>query len=64
MALCLGVSAESSFSGVWHLVDVKSVVCPNAPGQGVLPCFTSHVPFIKAFFAVEKLGRIHRDQHI
>lgn len=25
-------SAQQSFSGVWHLVDVPSVVCPGGPG--------------------------------
>jgi len=28
--------AQSSFSGVWHLVNVQSVVCPNAPGYAVI----------------------------
>lgn len=29
-------AAQSNFSGVWHLVNVQSVVCANAPGYALI----------------------------
>ncbi|OLQ01473.1 hypothetical protein AK812_SmicGene15770 [Symbiodinium microadriaticum] len=47
-------AAESSFSGVWYLVDVNSVVCPGSPGYAVInmtePTAQTHSPHILTVF--------------
>ncbi|CAJ1400652.1 unnamed protein product [Effrenium voratum] len=50
----LCVLAQSSFSGVWHLVDVYSVVCPGFPGYTIVnmsqPADKLHSPHIFTIF--------------
>ncbi|CAE7222391.1 unnamed protein product, partial [Symbiodinium pilosum] len=47
-------SAETSFSGVWYLVNVNSVVCPGSPGYAVInmtePTAKTHSPHILTVF--------------
>ena len=43
-AFCFAAgAAQSNFSGVWHLINVQSVVCPDAPGQARKIRFCHHV---------------------